>query len=411
VTQSDAGESPPAAPPRGLYARDRASDLGPRRPRRPRKRGRVRRFARRPAVRVIGGLLLIGFCWVCFSVGQALTASNGGSTSSKLAEWARDHYLGPVVTFGEWLTYQPPKVGGKPAFSLADPQPTKVEFNHVKGFEPDIPNTLTPFAAPALPGEGAWRLQETVKGQPALYTTFLRVDAVHTSYVAGIASFDQRLVKFELRPGSQDPGTGFGGAQPWIPPGTRTGLLATFNGGFRLNASGGGFYLNGSTYGTLTDGAASAVYYRDGTIRIGEWGRDVRMTSQVVGVRQNLKLIVDHGRVPASVDQDVESSWGATLGGAYDVWRSGIGVTADGRFIYVYGPALSVHQLASLLQRAGAVEAMQLDINPFWTTFEYYEAKRHPSDPAPEVLLPTQESTAFRYYSIYNRDFTAVFAR
>jgi hypothetical protein len=229
--------------------------------------------------------------------------------------------------------------------------------------------------------------------------------------VAGIASFDQRLVTFQLHPGSQDPGSGFGGGAPWISPGNRSGLLATFNGGFRLNASGGGFYLNGAASGSLVQGAASMVYYRNGTITVGQWGRDARMTPDVVGVRQNLKLIVDHGRVPATVDQNVQSSWGATLGGSYDVWRSGVGVTADGRVIYVYGPALSVRQLAVLLQRAGAVEAMQLDINPYWTTFEYYQPHGHPADPAPVALLPTQQTTPYRYYSVYSRDFTAVYSR
>lgn len=355
-------------------------------------------------------LALAGFCWLSFSVGQALTAQNGGSVSSRLAEWARDHYLGPVVTFGEWLSYQPPKVGGKPPFSLAVPSAKPTVARH-RGFTAYVPGPVAPFAHPPLPGEGIWRLAETVHGEPAVYATFLRVDSVHTSYVAGIASFDQRLVRFQLRPGSQDPGSGFGGGESWIPPGQRAGLLATFNGGFRLNASAGGFYLNGKSSGALADGAASEVYYRNGTITIGQWGRDARMTSAVVGVRQNLKLIVDHGRVPASVDQNVETSWGATLGGSYDVWRSGVGVTAGGRVVYVYGPALSVRQLAILLQRAGATEAMQLDINPYWTTFEYYQVHGHPTDPRPEPLLPTQQTSPYRYYSVYGRDFTAVFAR
>jgi hypothetical protein len=370
----------------------------------------IRRLARHPVTRVLGALALAGFCWLSFSVGQALTAPGGGSVSARLAEWARDHYLGPAVTFGEWLTYQPPKVGGKPPFSLAAPSKKPV-FAQRKSFAADVPRPLAPFASPPLPGEGVWRLAETVNGEPAVYLTFLRVDSVHTSYVAGIASFDQRLVRFQLHPGSQDPGSGFGGGASWIPPGQRTGLLATFNGGFRLNASGGGFYLHGSTSGTLIQGAASEVYYRDGRITVGQWGRDLRMTPDVEGVRQNLRLIVDHGRVPAAVDQNVETSWGATLGGSYDVWRSGVGVTADGRLIYAYGPALSVRQLAILLQRAGAVEAMQLDINPFWTTFEYYQAHGRPADPRPEPLLPTQQTTRYRYYSVYSRDFTAVYAR
>jgi UbiA prenyltransferase family len=106
-----------------------------------------------------------------------------------------------------------------------------------------------------------------------------------------------------------------------------------------------GFYLNGITRGTLTNGAASIVYYRNGTVKIGAWGTEVRMTRGVVGVRQNLKLIVDHGQVPATVNQDVETNWGATLGGGYYVWRSGLGITKDGRVIFVYGPALNVREL------------------------------------------------------------------
>jgi hypothetical protein len=218
-------------------------------------------------------------------------------------------------------------------------------------------------------------------------------------------------LRFQLHPGAEDPGPGNWGSQPWIPPGDRTGLVATFNGGFKINVAGGGFYLNGVTRGTLTDGAASLVYYRNGTASIGVWGQDVRMTPDVTGIRQNLKLIVDNGRVPASVNQNVESSWGATLGGAYYVWRSGIGITADRRLVFVYGPALSVQTLADLLQRAGAIKAMQLDINPFWTSFEHYQPDGHPADRVPVNLLPTQQQSAYRYYSVYSRDFTAVYAR
>jgi hypothetical protein len=375
------------------------------------RRGRIRRLLRRRTVRVILVLVTVFFCWLAFSVGSALAAPNGGSLSSKLAEWARDHYLGPVVTFGEWLSYQPPKVGGKPGFSLAVPSAGATKYKHVKGFQPIIPHRLTSPAGTPLAGEGQWRVLETVKGQPAMFGTFLRPSSVYTSYVAGIVSMDQRLVSFQLRPGSEDPGPGNWKAKPWIPPGTRTGLIGTFNGGFKINTSGGGFYLNGDTAGTLTNGAASVVYYRNGTIKIGVWGRDVKMTSSVVGVRQNLKLIVDHGQVPASVNQDVEANWGATLGGGYYVWRSGLGITKDGRIIFVYGPALNVSELAGLLHQAGAVEALQLDINPEWTSFEYYKTDGHPSDPKPVDVLPTQAAPAYRYYSVFSRDFTAVYAR
>ena len=61
------------------------------------------------------------------------------------------------------------------------------------------------------------------------------------------------------------------------------------------------------------------------------------MNSSIAGVRQNLKLLVDHGKVSPNLNADVETNWGATLGGGYYVWRSGLGITKDGRIVYVYG--------------------------------------------------------------------------
>jgi hypothetical protein len=376
-----------------------------------RRRGRIRRFFRLRTVRVIGALIAVFLCWVAFSVGQALTAPGGGSTSAKLAEWARDHYLGPVVTFGEWVSYNPPKVGGKPGFSLAAPSSAPTHYKKTKTFQPNIPLKLTSPAGHPLPGEGVWRVLETVKNEPALFGTFLRADKVHTSVVAGIVSLDQRLVRFSLRPGVEDPGPGHWKASTWLPPGTRRGLMATFNGGFKLDSADGGFYLNGKYKGALVSGAASVVYYCDGHIKIGSWGSEVRMSRDVCGVRQNLKLLVDHGQVSPKVNSDVLSNWGATLGGGYYVWRSGIGITAGGRVIFVYGPSLNVQDLANLLHGAGAVEGMQLDINPEWMSFDYYQAGSTPQDPVPHALLPTQQGSVYRYFQPYSRDFTVVYAR
>jgi hypothetical protein len=86
-------------------------------------------------------------------------------------------------------------------------------------------------------------------------------------------------------------------------------------------------------------------------------------------------------------------------------------MTKDGRIIFVYGPALDVRQLATVLQHAGAVQGMQLDINPAWTSYEYYQPGKHPSSPTPVNLLPDQEGSAQRYYYVWSRDFMAVYGR
>jgi hypothetical protein len=402
----------------GLQPED-GSGRGPRRASRHRRgrRARPMRPGRRRALRVVLGLVIVFLVLVGWSVGRALTVPGGGTFSDRLAEWARDHYLGAVVTFGEWLTYQPPKVGGKPdvtmtggpSAAVAGGRPARKTGTAVVTY--NCPTRLKSLAGRNLAGEGVWRVLATVNGDRAICGTYLRGSSVYSSYVAGIAYMNQNLVKFQLRPGAEDPGPGNWKAQPWIPPGTRLGLLATFNGGFKINASGGGFYLNGSSDGALIRGVASVVYYRNGRIAIGVWGQSVHMTPGVVGVRQNLHLIVINGRVPGTVDQNVETSWGATLGGGYYVWRSGIGMTKDGQVVYAYGPSLNVRELAQILQRAGAVTAMQLDINPAWMSYMFYLPGGSPANPVPHNLLSTQQEPADRYYYINSRDFTAVYAR
>jgi hypothetical protein len=374
---------------------------------------RVRAWWRRWRLPVLA-VVTVFVAIVGWSVGNALTAPGGGSVSERLAEWARDHYLGPLVTLGEELTYQPPKKGGKPSFALTGPAaaPVRPAKHKVQATPLPSPTTLHTLAGGSpLPGEGKWRVLATVRGEPAIYGTELRVSPVYTSVVGGIAWMNQTLVRFQLRPGTEDPGPGNWHAQPYITPGTRRGLLATFNSGFKIASSGGGFFLNGSYAGSLVRGEASVVYYRDGHIAIGNWDETVRKTADVAGVRQNLHLIVNHGHIPANVNNAVSTSWGATLGGGYYVWRSGIGETRSGQIVFAYGPSLDVHEIARLLQRAGAYQGMELDINPAWMSYMYYLPKNHPASPSPVNLLPDQQQPANRYFSYSGRDFTAVYAR
>lgn len=386
----------------------RPTQLTPRGPTRYRPKRRAR-----PVLRVVLALVTTFVFVTGWSLGHALTAAGGGTAAERVAEWARNHYLGPLVTFGEWLSYNPPKKGGKPNVSFASLGGSAVhKQKHYQGIVPIVPANLGSPAGPPLAGEGVWKVAVAVKGIPAVFKTYVRQSRTYSSYYAGIVSMDQRLLKFSLRPGTEDPGYGNWGAPMDIPPGHRLGLVATFNSGFRISSSQGGFYLHGHYDGSLVKGAASEVYYRNGQLKIGTWGSGgLHLGPAVTAVRQNLKLIVINGRVPATVDQNVLTNFGATLGGGYNVWRSGVGITRDGRIIFVYGPSLDVRTLASLLRRAGAVSAMELDINPDWMSFMYYLPRSHPANPTPVNLLQNQIQPPYRYYSISNRDFTAVFAR
>lgn len=368
--------------------------------------GRLRRVWRRRWVRVLAAAVVVVLVWFVWTVTPYLTAPGGDSLSARLSGWARDHGLGGVVVTLERLQYDlnPPKVGGAPP-PIAAPSVTPTHAAAPISMQP----ALVPPASPALPHEGQWSALVTVKGQPAVQAAFVRPDSTHTSYLTGVVWMSHKLLRFELHPGYSEPG-GTWSVPDWIPPGHRTGLVATWNGAFKLVDAHGGYYQGGRTAGTLVDGAAAEVFYKNGAMTVGSWNHEVHMTPDVVGVRQNLRLLIDHGQIAPNIDTNPQINWGLTLGGKYYVFRSGVGVTARGDLVYVSGNALSVGTLADILKRAGAVRAMELDINPAWVSFMSYQAGRTPSNPTPHSLLQDYQRPATRYYEPTSRDFVAVYA-
>ena len=133
------------------------------------------------------------------------------------------------------------------------------------------------------------------------------------------------------------------------------------------------------------------------------------MSPDVASVRQNLDLLVDGGKPVPGLNATDTTRWGATLGDQIYVWRSGVGVTADGALVYVGGPGLNITSLADLLVRAGAVRAMELDINTDWVNFASYNpaTRRGAASAANGTdLLPDMVGTPSRYFTTWwARDF------
>ncbi|MBS2540191.1 hypothetical protein KGQ20_46385 [Catenulispora sp. NF23] len=175
-----------------------------------------------------------------------------------------------------------------------------------------------------------------------------------------------------------------------------------------MGDSEGGFYLDGKQYGPLVSGVAAEVFRKDGSFTVGVWGRDVKLDSDVVGVRQQRQLMIDGGRIAPDIDSLF--TWGVTDGGATYVRRSGVGVTAAGDVVFALGPTMSPRSLATALQRAGAVRAMELDINISWPSFMAYDSSANAGDPRP-FKWGDYPRPAERYFSPSARDFVAVYAR
>jgi len=90
-----------------------------------------------------------------------------------------------------------------------------------------------------------------------------------------------------------------------------------------------------------------------------------------------------------------------------------VGVTADGALVYAGGPALSITALARTLQAAGAVRAMELDINTDWVSAYTYGPSNPADGSSPIVgkkLLDNMSRDGSRYLQPGERDFFAFFA-
>lgn len=376
-----------------------------------RRRRRLRRLRLIPLV-----VILFGF-WSL--VGASSTPGNQ-SFSAKWADWMRGHHAGVFINHFEAFYYSrnAPAKGGHPTALNKVPLAAggaPAPAGLLRAAALPAPHAVQLVVDPALPGEGAWQpVGPSVGGAQGIYEAQFRADTIYTKEITSAVWIDPKVMKVALVPGQSEPG-GAWPHPPYVTDAERATVAAAFNGGFRFQDAQGGFYLDGRMAVPLRTGAASFVLYRNGRVDIGAWGSEVTMSPDVVAVTQNLIPMVDNGVVAASATHSDAKIWGSTLGAATVVARSGIGVTSNGALVYVAGPALTARTLAESLQRAGAVRAMTLDINPEWVTFNFYS---HPNavDPAQVVaskLYPQMQRPATRYLgpTQESREFFTVSAR
>jgi hypothetical protein len=325
-------------------------------------------------------------------------------------EWLRRNGGNSLVSEVEnaYYTFTAPAKGGPALKSLprvglastgTDPSPGPSAYR-----PPNVP----PLLHPALPGEGVWKKAGAGAGaQPPLLLTTFRSDPEYPQFVAGVAWIDSARTRIEYVPGLDEPpeplphrGSGE------VPPGSRGRLVATFNGGFPLETSNAGLIYRGRVVEAMVNGIATVVEYRDGRIDIVRWHQGAGAPANVWFAKQNLPPIIYEGRLNPNLGDGPE--WGETVNNATRVWRSGLGIDAHGNLMYAAANYQTVESLAKVLKQAGAVRALELDINEDWTSFISY---RRPGARSPSNLLPEMFRSPERYLTPDERDFFAVYLR
>ena len=320
-------------------------------------------------------------------------------------EWLRAHHGNWLVDKAESIYYgfKAPKKGGPQLKTLP-----AVGAVHVAQAKPAVwPPRIKPVFAHPLPGEGVWvRTGPLVKGHaPVLVTTF-RSEPDYPRIVAYVAWFDHTRTSLAYYPGRYEPPRAPVRGPMSVPHDQRWRLLATFNGGFTYIDGHNGSSINGQTYEPLTTGLATLVGYRNGRVDIKTWNGGANSGAQTIFARQSLPPIIVNGRLNPALNDS--SQWGQTLGNAVRVWRTGVGIDRRGNLIYAAANDQTVITLARILQHAGAVRAMQFDINPEWPSLITYG---HNGGLDPFKIVPNAMQPATRYLVPDDRDFFAVYRR
>lgn len=238
-----------------------------------------------------------------------------------------------------------------------------------------LPN-LKPFGE--LLDEGIWQPYiYTPDGEVAALRTFLQPDLERPYALVAVVAFDLTEVQLTYVLGLKEPAKP-GGSHGWglIPeddkqPGK---LLAAFNGGFIYEHGSYGAMADGIYPIALRSGLATLAIYKDGSVRIGEWGTDLQDGEAYQALRQNALPIIHNGEINPKVDTGTWVEWGANLDYSIVTLRSGVGVREDNQVLYYFaGPSLSMPVLADAMAAAGVYNGMLLDINP---THAHFTAMR-----------------------------------
>lgn len=269
------------------------------------------------------------------------------------------------------------------------------------------PTSLIPLGQ--LPNEGHWSAYiSNLAGQTVAYRTFMQPDPPRPYALAAIVAFDLKASELHFVLGSQEPASSVTvdrtGKIPSIDakPGF---LLAAFNGGFKARHGHFGAMADGTVILPPKDGLGTVAIYDNGRVRIGAWGTAITDSTDMRAWRQNGPLIIDNGQINPHTTDNSSKDWGGnTVSNITPTWRSAIGVSEDDRTLYyIAGPSLTLTSLARAMATAGAVEAMQLDINNYWVHFDSMQPNGAKVQSTP--LFDAMKENDNRFLVGYSRDF------
>ena len=266
-----------------------------------------------------------------------------------------------------------------------------------------------------LTGEGVWEDLPVglFPGKEVMAHTFVRPDPARSFAITTIVQIDKSVIDIGSVAGTKQPGGPVGLPGPGVVPKDIIDsgkLVAAFDGGFQYKDGAYGMIVGNTTYLPLKNDLGTLVGYKDGTIKIMDY-QGQALGDNVAFVRQNCPLLVDNGDV-AAADPRNRQLWGRLVTGTVDIytWRSGIGITKEGNLLFAVGNNLTPITLANALKTAGAVNAIQLDINPIWVRFNLFNSIGNGKYASTTLTKDLQDGSR-QYLNGYEKDFFYLYAK
>jgi len=253
--------------------------------------------------------------------------------------------------------------------------------------EPDVqaltralaPSNVAPlYPAVAAAEDGVFRAMPTRFGDVPIYRTMLHPDRERAYAELFVFALDLSKLSVHTVAGSIEPKSDRslpGVERPGVVPEADRGrLVAAFNGGFKAEHGEFGMMVDGTELLRPKSYSCTVAGSADGTITIGTFNKLSAPSDGFAWWRQTPGCMLENGALHPGLRSPDTKNWGATIDGKTVIRRSAVGLSADGKTLFVgISNSTTARAMALGMQQAGAVTVAQLDVNFSFPRFLVYE--------------------------------------
>jgi hypothetical protein len=246
---------------------------------------------------------------------------------------------------------------------------------------PRAPSDVGPvFDTVKTKSDGVWQPVDVRRTSSSVaYRTILHPDAARTYAELFVFALDLTRVNVHAVAGSVEPkridesGSSRQARSGVIPEAHRSTLVAAFNGGFKAEHGHYGMMSDGTTW--LPPKASSCTFAAnaEGALRIASWSALREDSGSFAWWRQTPSCMLEDGVLHPGLRSEKAKGWGATLEGDTVIRRSAVGLSADGKTLFMgISNSTTAPALARGMAHAGASSVAQLDVNYSYPRFLLY---------------------------------------